>query len=695
MKFIEIIQSAKSALYNVLLRLRIFCKRKHPPIVKENSEKSENQNPPDSPPEEKAGTADPPKQPQESQTSESSGTAKDAPPETPPDPPKEETPTPLDSSKKPKPQSENGQDKDSKERSDDPVKAPGKRGEEPKKPAEDGNRPAKPPRPQPPQCRFVCYEDNGRWVVALAIESGQNAQSVRQGKTALSANDCRYILDSLGAEVTVEFKGEHSSKSLKLFDEHNDESKFVVFKMRKNWEGEGQKVKTLSSGHYVVFAHKSCGQRINKEPPSEPGRCRYPEFTAHFFSVSEDSERDGFENCSLPFSSVKRFSLKGQRFPDDSDLGELFGDEAPQLIDAEEWREISWIVVGRENGGKVLAKFRPEEKTIEKMLAKVLGECSGWFFVRIYDAKVDLLHSFDFRRAKGLKNIFVNNQPLGEVAPIVPTKNGHTKTIVQFEGNLTVRPADDSDGIEPGKENAFAVSPQDNDGTKWVLSSGEECVEAEILLPRIWWKFIEEKGKEGDWQATPIEMERKAFCRAGNEEIRIRFSFCIPEIVVGFDDLNSPDNPTFRTKLSKDRKTREAEFRLDDFAFDQAIAKPLRKAIYLRVKLKDSNVVFPIVHIPADARPKPKPKPTKDSLEIGKGCNLSELKRAKEELYQEGRIAAAKAAGKFRAKGLKETILFDNIQKCLTIPFDPRRKSMEANNVEKLKAFFKKHFGKE
>ncbi len=57
---------------------------------------------------------------------------------------------------------------------------------------------------------------------------------------------------------------------------------------------------------------------------------------------------------------------------------------------------------------------------------------------------------------------------------------------------------------------------------------------------------------------------------------------------------------------------------------------------------------------------------------------------------------AAKAAEKFDAKGLKETILFDNIQKCLTIPFDPRRReSMQPKNAEKLKAFFKKHFEKE
>ena len=410
---------------------------------------------------------------------------------------------------------------------------------------------------------------------------------------------------------------------------------------------------------------------------------------AFFFSISEDSEmNDGFENCSLPFSSAKRFSLKGQRFPDDSDLGELFGDDAPRLDDTEEWRGISWIVVGREKGGKVLAKFLAKFCSEEK-LAEVLGEHNGWFFVRIYDANVDLLHSFPFRRIKGLNNILVNNQPLGKVTPIVPEANGHTETIVQFEGNLSVhpvRPADDSNAICKERENTFAILPHPhNDKTKWVLGSGEDCVEAEILLPRMWWKFIKEKGNEGDWQDTPIKMERQAFRQVGNEKIRIHFSFRIPKIVVGFGDLNSPSERTFPTKLSKDRKTCEVELRLDDFAFDQAIEKRIRKAIYLRVKLKvkDSDIIFPIVRI------------LPDPPSVIKGCNLLELKKAKEELYQEGWIDAAKAAEEFEknAKGLWMRIRFG--EKCLTIYFDLQRKSMEAKNVEKLKAFFKKHFEKE
>ncbi len=445
----------------------------------------------------------------------------------------------------------------------------------------------------------------------------------------------------------------------------------------------------------------------------------------HFFSISEDNEKDGFENCSLPFA--KRFSLKGRSFADDSDLGELFGDDAPQLIDDKEWREISWIVVGREKGGKVLAKFRPEEKTI----AEILGARGGWFFVRIYDAKIKLLDSFPFRRAKGLKNILVNNQPLGKGTPIVPTKNGHTKTIVQFEGDLSVHPADDSNGICEGicevteKETAFAVLPHpDNDGTKWVLGSGAERVEAEILLPRIWWKFIDEKGEEGDWQSTPIKMKRQAFRQAGNEKIRIRLPLRIPKIVVGFGDLNSPDNQTFPTKLSQDRKTCEVELRLDDFAFDQAIAKPFREAIYLRVKLKvkDSDVVFPIVHIPADAPPlnpipKPKPNPSKPKSDVDKGFSLVELKRAKEELDKEFEEKAKAALHSGLMTNKESESLLKNLPnytvtiqsesdlriisirvvggKPHQISLNRHRESMQPNRekVEELKAFFKKHFG--
>ena len=87
-----------------------------------------------------------------------------------------------------------------------------------------------------------------------------------------------------------------------------------------------------------------------------------------------------------------------------------------------------------------------------------------------------------------------------------------------------------------------------------------------------------------------------------------------------------------------------------------------------------------------------------DSLE---GCNLRELKRAKEELDQEGWINAAKAAEEFEnsvhESTLKAARRFNNDKGhiVLTISFDPQREGMLDKIVKKLKAFFKKHFEKE
>ena len=125
----------------------------------------------------------------------------------------------------------------------------------------------------------------------------------------------------------------------------------------------------------------------------------------------------------------------------------------------------------------------------------------------------------------------------------------------------------------------------------------------------------------------------------------------------------------------------------------------------LRVKLKDNDIIFPIVHIPAEAPPDPSP-------EIGKGYCLVELERAEEELDKE--LEERPNAGLMTVvKELKDVKNFANYLvtqksksglwpigilvggKMFQIPFDPRRKCMQAKNVEKLKAFFKKHFGKE
>ena len=350
MKFKEILKSIQSAWREVCaVCLRLIFPKRHPIRDEVKDIKSDESN------DKSNGQTleDPPKTPEQSpqkppDSSESSGAAKDEISETQADLSKEETPPPLDSPplpsrKKPEPKSENGQNKDSQKGSK-PGDIKGKRDKDkPNQTTEDGNRPAK---PRPPQCRFVCYEEgDGRWTVAVAIEAGQDACSVRQGDNKLSANGGRYILEDIAAEVTVKFKGEHPSKTLKLLNRH----KFAVFKMWKNWQGEGQKVNTLFSGDYVVFAHKSCGKRRGKAP-IEAEQCRYDDFMAHFFSVSEESERDGFENCFLP-SWAKRFSLKGQRFPDDSDLGELFGDDAPQLDDAEEWRHLTTHAVNQNEDG--------------------------------------------------------------------------------------------------------------------------------------------------------------------------------------------------------------------------------------------------------------------------------------------------------------------------------------------------------
>ena len=115
----------------------------------------------------------------------------------------------------------------------------------------------------------------------------------------------------------------------------------------------------------------------------------------------------------------------------------------------------------------------------------------------------------------------------------------------------------------------------------------------------------------------------------------------------------------------------------------------------VKLKVKDSDVVFPIVRIPADAPPDD--APPDPSHAIGKGFSLVELERP-----NAGLMTAVKDLKNFanylvtqnNKSGLWPiSILVGG--KMLQIPFDPRRESMQSNNVEKSKTFFKKHFGKE
>jgi len=443
-------------------------------------------------------------------------------------------------------------------------------------------------------CDLICVEGrNKQWSIAVSVPKDHHVLSVRQNGMELSTsgNDHHYVLEDICHDVVVEFE-EGKKKSIIL----SGEKHFRVFKTRQNWEGIGRRVKTVSSGYYVVFADETCGSRTGNAPIC-PEPCRYPGFVTHFFQITDETSADGFENCPF-YSPKRRFSLKGKCIHNDVDGEGIFIGNAPRLNDTEDWKGVSWVIVGKEDTGDVLKEFKVGQKDAADVLNNYLNNRqNGWFFVRIYDDETFLLHSMDFRWVKDLQAIHVNDNPNWQDSLIVPSESrGHSETKVEFQGDVLVRSVG-SPHIHETASNVFVVPPRPNsDRVKWVFKSNEEETESEMALPRIWFKFTDGEQKNADWRDKPVKMKREEFIKAKNKNAHIRVPLFVKEARIGFNNLDQ----VFPSKLCEDRKTRSIDFQLGNFADYSEFEKHLHERITLRAQLDINGIIVPIIYILAD-----------------------------------------------------------------------------------------------
>ncbi len=119
----------------------------------------------------------------------------------------------------------------------------------------------------------------------------------------------------------------------------------MIFKLRKNWTGEGRRIARTTTGHFIVIApHTWEG---TGHAPVEAHGCADPAFRAHYFHrdpTASDGNGDGFREWS-PFLSAASIELTGHRIFDDSSDEDLFFGDPPGL---ESSPEFEWSRVREE-----------------------------------------------------------------------------------------------------------------------------------------------------------------------------------------------------------------------------------------------------------------------------------------------------------------------------------------------------------
>ena len=389
-------------------------------------------------------------------------------------------------------------------------------------------------------CRKIpasaCWE-----VILTADEECQLAAAHLEG-APLDFTDGQCRIPSLNGRLTVSSQ-DGQEHVVPLF-----EGEPLIFKLRKNWAGEGRRTSGITRGHFIVIAPNSW-QRTGHAPVEADG-CADPAFRAHYFhrdATASDEGADGFREWN-DSSVTAGIELTGRRVFDDSDEGELFVGDPPGL---KSLLDIEWARVGEEATNGWGKNFQPHRQSIPE----VLGGREGRFFLRVYDSEVSMLDSVAFRHLRDLRQIHVNGDEYAQDTVLVPRSTGYPPTAVRFVGadGSTLSPVLPVGARQKALPSGAIEVPPHPDADCMTCSLGSDARGVNIVLdlPRIWWCLEDGRVDPGAWRDTPLVMTREEFRRHAHSNVTISLlSKRQTSVRAGFnDELDQP----YRRTIDDDR----------------------------------------------------------------------------------------------------------------------------------------------
>ena len=380
----------------------------------------------------------------------------------------------------------------------EPHKSGGRRDRQPGNPESE--------RLQSPSSRpeLVCRRDpaSARWEVILSADAEVPIAAAYLKGAPLDLTDGRCSIPSLSGRLTVSSE-DGQEHILPLFERDP-----LIFKLQKNWAGEGRRTSGITSGHFIVIAPKRW-QRTGRAPVEADG-CSDPEFTAHYFhrdaTVSDETVGGFNEWDGSPVATG--IELSGCKIHDDSDHGMLFVGDPPGL---QPLREVEWARVGEEIERGWGQNFQPGKQS----LADELCGREGRFFLRVYDPEVRMIDSVAFRYVRELRMITVNGTEYSQGTMLMPGETGYPRTEICLVGadGSTIAPV-----LPPQARHAISRSgaievPPHPDMDRVTCSLGTDAHKVNIVLdlPRIWWRLEDGRCDPGAWSDTPLVMTREEF----------------------------------------------------------------------------------------------------------------------------------------------------------------------------------------
>jgi len=430
-----------------------------------------------------------------------------------------------------------------------------KRGGRPRAPTKGPKKqPAQPTKSRRPKPEIICWKRERQWVPAVEVPEyllGKSGLVVLQNTSPLtqdeSSEGCWRLEQACGKVVVHWNEDEAASETTIALGEDN----YLLFKLSGQNQNQGCRVKSPSSGSYLVIVSERWERddTLSGPPPVAPESVSITGYQAHFFILEKDGDRRiAFRtpggNPVVIKSKASRFELVGTRLNDaNREVGPLFAEGPPQIraLDDQAWKDVGTIVVSEEGSGKQRwrTQFNPDPERMEQDLPpEVAAKKGGWYFLRVYDTNGDLVESLDFRFMNTLKGITVlRSSPL-------PSEGGHKPVRVEFlhEPMCTVQPADSlacSIQIEREDNKTILTIPPDPtcDETCWLVGPrGGPQVEVTILVERLWWAVGKEDYAPSEWEDQLLSLSRDDFTATSIKALWLRLPRrrWIDEVFVGF-----------------------------------------------------------------------------------------------------------------------------------------------------------------
>lgn len=424
----------------------------------------------------------------------------------------------------------------------------GKRTKETEEPRSDKKRRVRKP-------ELVCWQQSRKWFLGVETltENGETSDvAATQANAQLTkVLNSRWLISDLFETVTITTLSTNEKYDLQLAEEQNP---FLLFKLSGESLNNGRRVRYATLGIYLVVIPQDWirDEQQSGVSPVPPSHCHLNGFQAHYFYLdSANDERIAFltpeKKPILIPNRNSHFEIRGCKIDDANDeTSSLFGQSPLSLTtnDAAIWRNAETIVIGEEgktaNGWRTWFKPEIEDGQVD-VLQYLQGKEAGWFFLRIYDPNDEMIDSLDFRFARSLRAIRIDEHS------IFPSETGHKSVRITLEYN------DSSSGellpsahnLKPEKVNEnkieIVVPPEpEYDRTEWAfVSSTKAGVNISLLVERIWWTICKTATplEQSEWQDNPLALRADHLKATSEYVLRIRLPKprWTKEVRIGFE----------------------------------------------------------------------------------------------------------------------------------------------------------------